>query len=138
MLELRNLFSLMLASTRKYLDPTRAVELLKGNIGNKSSNGNGNSVTTSENIQQDVSEFTHIFLDWLEEAFKSQHDSSATTDSEAKDESMEQEGAGVGDNNAPEASESENNSGHEDSENVDPNRQSHRSSHGNGTWPFFC
>ena len=75
MLELRNLFSLMIASTRKYLDPTRAVELLKGsntgggggnnNNNNKSSNASANlALLVSENIQQDVSEFTHIILDW--------------------------------------------------------------------------
>ncbi|CAB1352550.1 unnamed protein product [Coregonus sp. 'balchen'] len=43
MQELRNLFSLMVGSKRKYVDPSRA---------------------------QDVSEFTHKLLDWLEDAFQ--------------------------------------------------------------------
>ena len=64
MLELRKLFALMLASQRKYVDPTAAVNILRGNIGNS-------SATVGINNQQDVSEFTLIVLDWLEQAFKS-------------------------------------------------------------------
>lgn len=62
MQELRKLFALMVASQRKYVDPTRAVDILRGSIGCSSSNG--------ENNQQDVSEFTHIVLEWVELAFK--------------------------------------------------------------------
>ena len=138
MLELRNLFALMIASTRKYLDPTRAVELLKGNIGtNKSSNGNGgNNALVSENIQQDVSEFTHIFLDWLEEAFKAQRDSAggvgapptaaATAVDDAKDESMEQEEPGGAAITTEGTAGAQKDGEKEDSENVDPNRQNQR------------
>ena len=61
MLELRKLFSLLLGSHRKYVDPSRAVGILRGNLG-----GDNNFC----NNQQDVSEFTHKLLDWLEEAFK--------------------------------------------------------------------
>lgn len=35
MLELRHLFALMVASQRKYVDPTKAVEILRGSIGKK-------------------------------------------------------------------------------------------------------
>ncbi|XP_061819146.1 ubiquitin carboxyl-terminal hydrolase 25 isoform X4 [Nerophis lumbriciformis] len=58
MQELRNLFSLMVGSKRKYVDPSRAVEILK------------DAFKSSELQQQDVSEFTHKLLDWLEDAFK--------------------------------------------------------------------
>nr|XP_020477766.1 ubiquitin carboxyl-terminal hydrolase 25 isoform X3 [Monopterus albus] len=58
MQELRNLFSLMLGSKRKYVDPSRAVEILK------------DAFKSSELQQQDVSEFTHKLLDWLEDAFQ--------------------------------------------------------------------
>ncbi|XP_061754141.1 ubiquitin carboxyl-terminal hydrolase 25 isoform X1 [Nerophis ophidion] len=58
MQELRNLFSLMVGSRRKYVDPSRAVEILK------------DAFKSSELQQQDVSEFTHKLLDWLEDAFK--------------------------------------------------------------------
>ncbi|XP_061558125.1 ubiquitin carboxyl-terminal hydrolase 25 isoform X3 [Phycodurus eques] len=58
MQELRNLFSLMVGSKRKYVDPSRAVEILK------------DAFKSSESQQQDVSEFTHKLLDWLEDAFK--------------------------------------------------------------------
>ncbi|KAM9846907.1 ubiquitin carboxyl-terminal hydrolase 25 [Aulostomus maculatus] len=58
MQELRNLFSLLVGSKRKYVDPSRAVEILK------------DAFKSSESQQQDVSEFTHKLLDWLEDAFQ--------------------------------------------------------------------
>ncbi|XP_078283102.1 ubiquitin carboxyl-terminal hydrolase 28 isoform X2 [Rhinoraja longicauda] len=57
MQELRCLFALMVASKRKYVDPSSAVELLK-------------DAFRSSEAQQDVSEFTHKLLDWLEDAFQ--------------------------------------------------------------------
>lgn len=57
MQELRCLFALMVASKRKYADPSSAVELLK-------------DAFRSSEAQQDVSEFTHKLLDWLEDAFQ--------------------------------------------------------------------
>lgn len=60
MAELRALFALMLGTKRKYVDPTKPVEILKAAF----SNG-------SVDDQQDVSEFTHKLLEWLEDAFKS-------------------------------------------------------------------
>ena len=35
MLELRHLFALMVASQRKYVDPSKAVDILRGSIGKK-------------------------------------------------------------------------------------------------------
>ncbi|XP_040279160.1 ubiquitin carboxyl-terminal hydrolase 25 isoform X3 [Bufo bufo] len=58
MRELRYLFSLLVSSKRKYVDPSRAVEILK------------DAFKSSESQQQDVSEFTHKLLDWLEDAFQ--------------------------------------------------------------------
>uniref|UniRef100_A0A672P7I6 Ubiquitin carboxyl-terminal hydrolase n=1 Tax=Sinocyclocheilus grahami TaxID=75366 RepID=A0A672P7I6_SINGR len=58
MQELRHLFSLLVGSKRKYVDPSRAVEILK------------DAFKSSESQQQDVSEFTHKLLDWLEDAFQ--------------------------------------------------------------------
>ncbi|XP_048417947.1 ubiquitin carboxyl-terminal hydrolase 28 isoform X4 [Stegostoma tigrinum] len=57
MQELRCLFALMAASMRKYVDPSNAVDLLK-------------DAFRSNEAQQDVSEFTHKLLDWLEDAFQ--------------------------------------------------------------------
>ncbi|KAM3601776.1 uncharacterized protein V6R79_018744 [Siganus canaliculatus] len=57
MQELRCLFALMVASTRRFVDPSAAVELLR------------DAFRTSE-AQQDVSEFSHKLLDWLEDAFQ--------------------------------------------------------------------
>ncbi|XP_078055141.1 ubiquitin carboxyl-terminal hydrolase 28 isoform X3 [Mustelus asterias] len=57
MQELRCLFALMVASKRKYVDPSNAVDLLK-------------DAFRSSEAQQDVSEFTHKLLDWLEDAFQ--------------------------------------------------------------------
>ncbi|XP_051788235.1 ubiquitin carboxyl-terminal hydrolase 28 isoform X2 [Erpetoichthys calabaricus] len=57
MQELRCLFALMVGTNRKFVDPSAAVELLK------------DAFRTTE-AQQDVSEFTHKLLDWLEDAFQ--------------------------------------------------------------------
>ncbi|XP_067897371.1 ubiquitin carboxyl-terminal hydrolase 25 isoform X3 [Heterodontus francisci] len=58
MCELRHLFALMVSSKRKYVDPSRAVEILK------------DTFKSNDLQQQDVSEFTHKLLDWLEDAFQ--------------------------------------------------------------------
>ncbi|XP_027555076.1 ubiquitin carboxyl-terminal hydrolase 28 isoform X3 [Neopelma chrysocephalum] len=57
MQELQCLFALMLGTRRKFVDPSAALELLR-------------DVFRSEEPQQDVSEFTHKLLDWLEDAFQ--------------------------------------------------------------------
>ncbi|XP_056140145.1 ubiquitin carboxyl-terminal hydrolase 28 [Lampris incognitus] len=57
MQELRCLFALMVGSNRRFVDPSAAVELLR------------EAFRTNE-AQQDVSEFTHKLLDWLEDAFQ--------------------------------------------------------------------
>jgi len=67
MSELRKLFALLLGSQRKYVDPSRAVGILKGSLGGEGATQNNMGY---DNNQQDVSEFTHKLLDWLEEAFK--------------------------------------------------------------------
>ncbi|XP_040181963.1 ubiquitin carboxyl-terminal hydrolase 28 isoform X4 [Rana temporaria] len=58
MQELQCLFSLMVGSNRKFVDPSAAVELLK------------DAFLSEEAQQQDVCEFTHKLLDWLEDAFQ--------------------------------------------------------------------
>nr|DBA16254.1 TPA: hypothetical protein GDO54_003666 [Pyxicephalus adspersus] len=58
MQELQLLFSLLLGSSRKFVDPYAVVELLK------------DAFLTEEAQQQDVCEFTHKLLDWLEDAFQ--------------------------------------------------------------------
>ncbi|XP_072369215.1 ubiquitin carboxyl-terminal hydrolase 25 isoform X3 [Scyliorhinus torazame] len=58
MYELRHLFALMVSSKRKYVDPSKAVEILK------------DTFKSNDLQQQDVSEFTHKLLDWLEDAFQ--------------------------------------------------------------------
>nr|XP_060643641.1 ubiquitin carboxyl-terminal hydrolase 28 isoform X6 [Anolis sagrei ordinatus] len=58
MLELQCLFALMLGTRRKFVDPTAALDLLRG------------AFRSPEEQQQDVSEFTHKLLDWLEDAFQ--------------------------------------------------------------------
>lgn len=58
MQELQYLFALLLGSNRKFVDPSAALDLLKG------------AFRSSEEQQQDVSEFTHKLLDWLEDAFQ--------------------------------------------------------------------
>ncbi|XP_062309508.1 ubiquitin carboxyl-terminal hydrolase 28 isoform X2 [Osmerus eperlanus] len=57
MQELRCLFSLLLGSSRRFIDPSAAVDLLR-------------EAFRSSEAQQDVSEFTHKLLDWLEDAFQ--------------------------------------------------------------------
>ncbi|XP_030361515.1 ubiquitin carboxyl-terminal hydrolase 28 isoform X2 [Strigops habroptila] len=58
MQELQCLFALMLGTRRKFVDPSAALELLRG------------AFRSTEEQQQDVSEFTHKLLDWLEDAFQ--------------------------------------------------------------------
>ncbi|XP_047608059.1 ubiquitin carboxyl-terminal hydrolase 28 isoform X7 [Phacochoerus africanus] len=58
MQELQYLFALMIGSNRKFVDPSAALDLLKG------------AFRSPEEQQQDVSEFTHKLLDWLEDAFQ--------------------------------------------------------------------
>ncbi|XP_040836589.1 ubiquitin carboxyl-terminal hydrolase 25 isoform X8 [Ochotona curzoniae] len=58
MRELRYLFALLVGTKRKYVDPSRAVEILK------------DAFKSNDLQQQDVSEFTHKLLDWLEDAFQ--------------------------------------------------------------------
>lgn len=60
MLELRRLFALMLSTERKYVDPSKAIDILRGHIG---------SSNLADNQQEDVSEFTHILFEWAKEAF---------------------------------------------------------------------
>lgn len=52
------LFALLVGTKRKYVDPSRAVEILK------------DAFKSNDSQQEDVSEFTHKFLDWLEDAFQ--------------------------------------------------------------------
>ncbi|NXN89865.1 UBP28 hydrolase, partial [Bombycilla garrulus] len=58
MQELQCLFALMLGTWRKFVDPSAALELLS------------DVFRSPEQPQQDVSEFTHKLLDWLEDAFQ--------------------------------------------------------------------
>ncbi|NWW99047.1 UBP28 hydrolase, partial [Caloenas nicobarica] len=58
MQELQCLFALMLGTRRKFVDPSAALELLR------------DAFRSAEEQQQDVSEFTHKLLDWLEDAFQ--------------------------------------------------------------------
>ncbi|XP_035217792.1 ubiquitin carboxyl-terminal hydrolase 25-like, partial [Stegodyphus dumicola] len=60
MQELRKLFALLLCSKRKYVDPSHALEEFKEAFPDSS----------GTDSQQDVSEFSHKLLEWLEEAFK--------------------------------------------------------------------
>ncbi|KAG9333344.1 hypothetical protein JZ751_012753 [Albula glossodonta] len=62
MAELRRLFALMLGSNRKYVDPSRALEILN------------DAFKSSDAQQQDVSEFTHKLLERLEDAFKTEEE----------------------------------------------------------------
>lgn len=101
MQELRHLFSLMVGSKRKYVDPSRAVDILKDAFKSSESQQVGHSSCVVHVIlqcaraaraaslvsrppgrrvtlgvpfplQQDVSEFSHKLLDWLEDAFQKQ------------------------------------------------------------------
>ncbi|NXH14677.1 UBP28 hydrolase, partial [Bucco capensis] len=58
MQELQCLFALMLGTHRKFVDPSAALELLR------------DAFRSTEEQQQDVSEFTHKLLDWLEDTFQ--------------------------------------------------------------------
>ncbi|NXT70739.1 UBP28 hydrolase, partial [Chaetops frenatus] len=58
MQELQCLFALMLGTWSKFVDPSAALELLR------------DVFRSAEQPQQDVSEFTHKLLDWLEDAFQ--------------------------------------------------------------------
>ncbi|NXI57457.1 UBP28 hydrolase, partial [Chloroceryle aenea] len=58
MQELQCLFALMLGTRRKFVDPSAALELLRDGF------------RSAQEQQQDVSEFTHKLLDWLEDAFQ--------------------------------------------------------------------
>ncbi|NWU99597.1 UBP28 hydrolase, partial [Upupa epops] len=58
MQELQCLFALMLGTCRRFVDPSAALELLR------------DAFRSTEEQQQDVSEFTHKLLDWLEDAFQ--------------------------------------------------------------------
>ncbi|ELU07267.1 hypothetical protein CAPTEDRAFT_220394 [Capitella teleta] len=58
--ELRHIFALMVGSKRKYIDPSKAVDILKEAF----------SGSASSDSQQDVSEFQHKLLEWLEDAFR--------------------------------------------------------------------
>ena len=53
MQELQYLFALMMGSNRKFVDPSAALDLLK------------EAFQSTEEQQQDVSEFTRKLLDWL-------------------------------------------------------------------------
>ncbi|XP_041372903.1 ubiquitin carboxyl-terminal hydrolase 25-like isoform X2 [Gigantopelta aegis] len=59
--ELRRLFALLLASNKKYVDPSKPVDILKEAF---------SSPSGATDSQQDVSEFQHKLLEWLEDAFK--------------------------------------------------------------------
>ncbi|NXG09488.1 UBP28 hydrolase, partial [Sakesphorus luctuosus] len=58
MQELQCLFALMLGTQRKFVDPSAALELLR------------DVFRSTEEPQQDVSEFTHKLLEWLEDTFQ--------------------------------------------------------------------
>lgn len=66
MQELRHLFALMIGSKRKYVDPSKSVDILKEAFSSSPVSSAGVS-----DSQQDVSEFQHKLLEWLEDAFKS-------------------------------------------------------------------
>lgn len=62
MQELRRLFAMAIRSQRKYLDPSKAVDILKEAFTTAPSGG--------IDSQQDVSEFQHKLLEWLEDTFR--------------------------------------------------------------------
>ncbi len=70
MKELRKLFALMVASQRRYVDPSKAVDILRGSTRFGSLQQSKDFFGVEANNQQDVSEFTHIVLEWVEDAFK--------------------------------------------------------------------
>jgi ubiquitin carboxyl-terminal hydrolase 25/28 len=73
--ELRVLYSLLLQSQRKYVNPSKPVEILKSAFTASSS---------QFSFQQDVSEFNHKLLEWLQEAFALQQAESQSESSEAE------------------------------------------------------
>ncbi|XP_049524790.1 ubiquitin carboxyl-terminal hydrolase 25-like isoform X4 [Dermacentor silvarum] len=95
MLELRPLFALLAASRRKYVDPGRALELLRDAFVGTAGGAGGSQGPNNQQMQQqqqphpqqqpsqqpqhqpqqqqDVSEFTHKLLEWLEDAFQLAH-----------------------------------------------------------------
>ncbi len=84
MTELRKLFALLLATERKYVDPSVAVDLLrKGFV--KRSEGLGLGADNGQ--QEDISECTHILFEWIEEAFKGNQVTAG--DNAKKEESMD-------------------------------------------------
>ncbi|XP_064464231.1 ubiquitin carboxyl-terminal hydrolase 25-like isoform X1 [Ornithodoros turicata] len=70
MMELRRLFGLLGATERKYVDPSGALAVLRDAL----------LPGASPDGQQDVSEFTHKLLDWLEDAFQTAHRESEQQD----------------------------------------------------------
>lgn len=107
MCELRKLFALMLASERKYVDPSKAVELLRGGFVNGGAapaaaapvfgpaNHPGTRqqpivVVSDSNQQEDVSEFTHFLFDWVKEALKKPAAAAAAQGDSNKEERMEE------------------------------------------------
>ncbi|XP_011404322.2 PREDICTED: ubiquitin carboxyl-terminal hydrolase 28-like isoform X1 [Amphimedon queenslandica] len=61
-LELQKLFALLLESHQRYIDPKQAIDLLNASF--QTLGGN--------HMQQDVSEFKHKLLEWIEDAFNYQ------------------------------------------------------------------
>jgi ubiquitin carboxyl-terminal hydrolase 25/28 len=74
MYELRRLFGLMVASKRKYIDPSRAIDTLRDAF----AGANAAAAASGASCQQDVSEFQHKLLEWLEEAFACRMSDAAT------------------------------------------------------------
>uniref|UniRef100_A0A674A0J5 Ubiquitin specific peptidase 28 n=1 Tax=Salmo trutta TaxID=8032 RepID=A0A674A0J5_SALTR len=78
MQELRCLFALMVGSTRRFVDPSAAVELLREafrsteaqQVHTEAQQVHTEAQQVHTEAQQDVSEFTHKLLDWLEDAFQ--------------------------------------------------------------------
>ena len=72
---------------RKYVDPSSAVDILRGFIGTQNSSSNAKDILNIEtNNQQDVSEFTHIVLEWVEDAFKGDTENQRKSDAMQTDE----------------------------------------------------
>lgn len=56
--ELQNLFALLVSSERQYIDPSKAIQQVL------------HAVSQPLHGQQDISEFTHKLLEWMEDAFR--------------------------------------------------------------------
>ena len=97
MAELRKLFALLLASERKYVDPTKAVELLRKGFSDSSGANGVVGIEDGGSQQEDVSEFTHILFAWMEEAFNGmkKEEEEDPSSSSKKEESMEVAAAGA-------------------------------------------